>query len=84
LPIDAKQCHLNGQILLMLPKAMALVLALKITARVKGRLQQTGFSGAPRHDVVDLESDAGPEKQGQRNDVGGVEREVAQRADLEG
>jgi hypothetical protein len=53
--MGAKQCHLNGQILLMLPKAMALVLALKIAARVKGRLQQAGFSGAPRRDVVDLE-----------------------------
>jgi hypothetical protein len=47
-------------------------------------LQQTGNSGVPRHDVLDLESDADPEKQGQRDDVGGVEREVAQRADLEG
>ena len=53
----------------MLPKATAVVMALKITAPGKTRLQQAGMSGTPRHDAIDLERDADAEQHGKRDDI---------------
>jgi hypothetical protein len=56
----------------MLPKATAVVMALKITALVT-RWQQAGMSGPPRHDVIDLERDSDAEQQRKRNDIREIE-----------
>jgi hypothetical protein len=39
----------------MLPEATAVVMAPKIHRPGEARLQQAGFSGTPRHDIIDLE-----------------------------
>ena len=66
-----------------LPNAVAVVSALKKIARVRLDLQQVGPAGAPRHDIIDLERDADAEQQRQRDDVGEVERQADQHADLQ-
>jgi hypothetical protein len=48
----------------MLPEATAVVMALKIHRPGEARLQQAGFSGTPRHDIIDLERDADAEQPG--------------------
>ena len=66
-----------------LPKAVAVVSALKKTARVRLVCRRLRLPGAPRHDVVDLERDADAEQQRQRDDVGEVERQADQHAGLQ-
>ena len=61
---------------------MAVVQALKRMARVRTRLQEVRPARAPRNDVVDLEGDANAEKKRQRNDVGKIQLQTDEYADL--
>ena len=66
-----------------LPKAVAVVSALKMIARVRLDCSSLRAARAPRHDVIDLERDADAEQQRQRDDVGEIERHIEQHAQLE-
>ena len=50
----------------------------------QARLQEVRFPRAPRNDVVDLEGDADAEKKRQCDDVGEIELQPDEHADLEG
>ena len=45
--------------------------------------EQASLPGAPSHDVINLECDADTEEQRQRYDVGKIERQTVEDADLE-
>src|SRR5712671_5389562 len=49
----------------------------------QARLEELGAAGAPRENIVDLESNADAEQQRQRNDVGEIERQPCQNTDLQ-
>ena len=66
-----------------LPKAVAVVQALKKNGSRQARLQKLGLSRPPRHDVVDFEGDAHAQKQRQRNDVGEIQLQSDRHADFE-
>src|SRR5260370_36720692 len=68
----------------MVPKATAVVMALKITALVRLDCSKAGMSGTPRHDVIDLERDADAEQQGKCDDICKIARKTVQHANLEG
>src|SRR5260370_14526311 len=68
----------------MVPKATAVVMALKITALVRLDCSKAGMSGTPRHDVIDLERDADAEQQGKCDDICKIERKTVQHPNLEG
>ena len=57
-----------------LPKATAVVMPLKNTARVSGEANSPLRPSAPCHDVVDLERDADAQQHRQRDDVRIIER----------
>ena len=57
-----------------LPKPVAVVSALKKTARVRLDVQQVRAAGPPGHHEVDVEGDADAEQQRQGDDVGEVQR----------
>ena len=57
-----------------LPKAVAVVIALKKTARVRLDCKRFVVPAAPGHHEIDLERHAEAEQQRQRDDIGEVER----------
>jgi hypothetical protein len=59
-----------------LPKAVAVVQALNVTARVSTDCNNLGLPLAPGHDVINLESHADAEQERQCDDIGEVERQI--------